>query len=121
MSDFETQSSYDASLISLIASAPVLSLKDLNCNQWSLQIEEIAKKANSSALVISCADDIQDLSLVSQCFGLYFNEKFITGMYKRVIRFVSGELYVFIVPRGSPFEGKKNMHIPKLLTNYTLA
>ncbi|ETN82171.1 hypothetical protein NECAME_08100, partial [Necator americanus] len=67
-----------------------------------------------SSILITCGDEVSDLALASRCFGLYFDEHFVTGVYKRVIRFVSNRTNIFVVPEkvaGSAFLELSNSSI----------
>ncbi|KAE9415901.1 hypothetical protein Angca_000402, partial [Angiostrongylus cantonensis] len=51
-----------------------------------------------TSLVVSCGPDASDLFLASRCFGLYSDKLFVSGLYKRIIRFHTNNTAVFIVP-----------------------
>ncbi|VDM68362.1 unnamed protein product [Strongylus vulgaris] len=84
--DFETEITYDRSISSQSRAAPRVALSNVVCATWQQQIEEISLEANSTSVVVTCGDDVSDLAQASQCFGLYFDEHFVTGVYKRIIR-----------------------------------
>ncbi|KAK5971322.1 ILEI domain-containing protein [Trichostrongylus colubriformis] len=100
--DYSTEMTYDNSLASQIATAPKLPLSAVECGIWKQQIVEVASTTNSTSVVITSGQEVSDVAvraLVSRCFGLYFDQHFNTGVYKRVIRFVADSTNVFIVPK----------------------
>ncbi|KHJ85971.1 hypothetical protein OESDEN_14292, partial [Oesophagostomum dentatum] len=96
--DFEQESKYDAAIASQCKSAPKIALSSITCPNWQQQLEEISVEANSTSVVVTCGDEVRDLAQASHCFGLYFDERFVTGVYKRIMRFISNDINVFIVP-----------------------
>ncbi|EYB81181.1 hypothetical protein Y032_0390g553 [Ancylostoma ceylanicum] len=83
--DFHTEKGYDASILSQSRNAPKLALNAISCSNWQQQVDEVALEANSTSIVITCGDEVSDLARASHCFGLYFDEHFVTGVHKRII------------------------------------
>ncbi|RCN51766.1 hypothetical protein ANCCAN_02126 [Ancylostoma caninum] len=86
---FQTEKEYDASILSQSRVAPRLTLDAISCPSWQQQVDEIALEANSTSVVITCGNEMSELARASRCFGLYFDEHFVTGVHKRIIRCVS--------------------------------
>lgn len=98
-SDFISEETYGKALARHIATAPRIPLKTLDCDGFKQKIIEVSQAANSSSVVVTCGSEISDLATASRCFGLYFDMHFVSGVYKRVMRFVvSSVIHVFIVP-----------------------
>ncbi|CAJ0602262.1 unnamed protein product [Cylicocyclus nassatus] len=96
--NFESESMYDRSISSACMNAPRVPLRHVACGNWQQQIEEISSESNSSSVIVTCGNEVKDLAQASKCFGLYFDEHFVTGVYKRIIRFFADGTNVFIVP-----------------------
>ncbi|KAK6029317.1 hypothetical protein OSTOST_04573 [Ostertagia ostertagi] len=89
--DFRTETAYDTSMTSQIAAAPKIPLNAVECGAWKQQMADISSTSNSTSVVITCGSEMSDVAVravASRCFGLYFDQHFATGVYKRVIRFV---------------------------------
>ncbi|KAJ1359576.1 hypothetical protein KIN20_018342 [Parelaphostrongylus tenuis] len=95
---FLTQHAYESSMDDMIRSSPVLSVTVTECGVWQKQLHDVLSTSNTTSIVVSCGCDADDLALASRCFGLYSDNLFVGGLYKRVIRFNVNNTAVFIVP-----------------------